>query len=211
VALAKMKRRRNVKEEVEREEEPEDTDGNPSSLASVNQGIQIKNEKKRQSGRKRRSTAAVADVSVDDEEEERCVANSRSSTQFIPGCANYHLEIPMIELRQPQAVKWDRALVETTKGLAKAAARVLLLKGGQGDKITMEHIRSSMGEYKPLARPALKAAQELLREVFGFDIILTKDPDNIYVVNTIKSLLSPLLLFTCLPQESCSSSDSRWC
>jgi hypothetical protein len=188
-----MKRRRNVKEEAtEREADLEEVGEGPS------EEIQIKNEKRRQSGRKRRSTlAAVADV--DDEEEEKVIANSQPLTQFVAGCTPYHLEVPIIELRQPQAVKWDRVSVETTKGLAKAAARVLLMKGGRGDKITMEHIRSAMGEYKHLSRPAVKAAQELLREVFGFDVLLTKEPDNIYVVNTIKSVLLSCSLLASMP------------
>jgi hypothetical protein len=139
--------------------------------------------------RKRRSTVIASrsgGVSVDDEEEERNLAELRPLNQFVAGCSSYHIEIPTIELKQQQSIKWDRVPIETTKGLAKAAARVLLMRGGRSDKTTPEHIRAALGDYKVHLRPAIKAAQQLLRQTFGYDVVMTKDPDNLYVVNTLK-------------------------
>lgn len=141
-------------------------------------------EKNNRTKRSRRSSTSQQ-VTVDDEEEDK-ETKSNLLNHFLPGCHNYHIQIPTIQLKQQQSIKWDRVSSDAAKGLAKSAARVLLFKGGHGDRVTMEHIRSSLGDYKQLTRPALKAAQQLLRNIFGLDVVLTKEPDNIYVVNTIQ-------------------------
>jgi hypothetical protein len=217
-----MSKRRKVKteaNEVRRDDDVEREDTKRGSLESSSRrpteknGDEVTNLKTemKSSQRKRRSTAIAShgDVSVDDEEEERNVAELRPLNQFVAGCSSYHIEIPSIELKQPQSIKWDRVPVETAKGLAKATARVLLMKGGRGDKITLEHIRAALGDYKLQSRAAIKAAQQLLRQIFGYDVVITKDPDNLYVVNTIKS--EPLIFANslCLLLLCCRSPALR--
>lgn len=180
----KTRKRKQIKNEID-DEEVEELEENQEILKN---GIKIEdsNKKRRSTRSSTQPTIPKGNISVDDEEEERIVANSQPLNQFLTGCTKYHIEIPAIQLKQQQSIKWDRLPVDTSKGLAKAAARVLLLKGGRGDKITMDHIRSALGDYKQSTRPALKAAQQLLRDTFGYDVVLAKDPDNIYVVNTIQ-------------------------
>lgn len=189
-----MSKRRKVKSEREalRNEEDEgdvesSANGQDEELTTARRSTNNNGNSSQQ--RKRRSvviSSGRGDVSVDDEEEERNIAKLHPLNHFVVGCLPYHIEIPTIELKQQQSIKWDRVRDETTKGLAKAAARVLLMKGGRGDKITLEHIRGALGEDKVHLRPAIKAAQQLLRQIFGYDVVIAKDPDNLYVVNTIK-------------------------
>lgn len=141
--------------------------------------------------RKRRQTsnannAASASLSVDDEEEEKEIHNLASMNKYLKVSQEFHIEIPIIQLKSQVSTKWSRNQNETLKELTKSAARVMLLKGGKGDKLSIENVRSAMGDYKALVRPAIKGGQQLLKNIFGYDVILTKEPDHIYVVNTIK-------------------------
>mmetsp|Transcript_20927 Transcript_20927/g.21603 ORF Transcript_20927/g.21603 Transcript_20927/m.21603 type:complete len:284 (+) Transcript_20927:328-1179(+) len=106
---------------------------------------------------------------------------------YLQASKDYHIEIPKIQLKSQVSTKWSRNQSETVKELAKSAARVMLMKGGKGDKLSFENVRGALGEYKALVRPAIRDGQQLLQNIFGYDVILTKDPDHIYIVNKIKS------------------------
>ncbi len=173
-----MKRRRIKKEEPEeeqeeeQEEQEEERDASAPTRGRKAKEMPIKSEDNtsKRSGRKRKQsseTLGTQSITVDDEEEQRAVQNQKTSDRYLNGISKgVHFEIPLIELKQQAELKWNRTPRDTTKGLAKSAARVLLMKGGKGDKLTLEHVRSSMPDYKPLARPAVREGQKLLQNIF---------------------------------------------
>ena len=67
---------------------------------------------------------------------------------------------------------------------------MFVVPGGRRDKVSVENVREALGQidssYRAHSQAALQAVQAKLKATFGFNVVLTRNPDSVYVVNAIR-------------------------